>query len=256
VIDFASRTTCAAVTIAIWCAWTWWRGGSRSARRQAAVGIAAIWLTVVPSTIYHFVLASHVTIHWWFAGTWTLTWVATLAVGLVLVRRWLYAVWPSRLALRVGYPAVCAIGLLIPVAASWSHTDIASWERGLVPKTYPIAMYHALGDRLPNDCYPIVAIELGDLFKDYPFPTAYLRRPIVVAHYDALALPWEDEPADLDRLRELRFAYVVYDPQARRCIGEAVPLSEWTFPSIAACRVSADDLLRLRSAAAPLNGQP
>jgi hypothetical protein len=116
-------------------------------------------------------------------------------------------------------------------------------------------MYHALGDRLPRDNYPIVAAELGDLFGDYPFATAYLRRPVVLLKYDELALPWEDEPAALARIAELREAYVVYDPRARECrSGALVSLPAWKFDRIAVCRVSASDLLRLRGAVVPPHG--
>jgi hypothetical protein len=115
-------------------------------------------------------------------------------------------------------------------------------------------MYHALGDRLPRDDFPVVAVDLGDLFRDYPFATAYLRRPVVLLKDDdELTLPWEDEPADLGRLAEMREAYIIYDPRARLCRADAVPLPDWTFDRIAVCRVSARDLLRFRGGVVPPN---
>jgi hypothetical protein len=245
----------AAVVLLVWSIAAWWVA-RRGARRDAAVGLAALTLAFVPSTIYHYVLQSHVTIHWWFTGTWTVLWVVTIALGLAVLRRALFAAWSSRLMLRVGPPIAAVAVAGAAVNGAWPLTDLPGWVRGLSQRTFPISMYHELGDRLPHDGRTLVASEMGELFRDYPFPSAYLRRPIVVMVWGALALPWEDEPADLDRLAMEPYVYVAYDPRERRCLADPVALGSWPYDQVAVCRAQTRDLLQQRVALTPPRHRP
>ena len=124
-----------------------------------------------------------------------------------------------------------------------------------------VRLYRSLGGQLPDDGLPLLVTDITSewpgLFEDFPFATAYLRRPIVLRDADGrLRLPvlqgtYEGRPLVMggeeasDRLRRRGGdLYIAYDPDARRCRAADVPVQATGGATpIAVCRASARALV-------------
>jgi len=135
------------------------------------------------------------------------------------------------------------------------------------PETDPqrvesVAMYRALGHDLPHDGLPLVVTDdvtddRPSLFEDFPYATAYVRRPLLLRDsggaihlpsgtelFDGRMMMFGGEDATGLLRRRGRDVYVVHDPDARSCFGVDIPIGAWArqWP-IAVCRVSAATLV-------------
>ena len=241
--------------------WSLWNAvparAGRSRRSEASVVVVALLLGLGPSLAYHYLLQNHVTIHWWFSGTWAVGAALIVAAGGLLARRLFFAVWPDRRMLQLVYPATCAALAATSTSMYAGSTDLPRWSAALATE-FPMDVYRDLGERLPRDGFPLVATHFADpdLFTQYPFATAYVRRPIVLLENGVFTLPWGGTPADIGRLRREKYAYVAYNPFGRRCRGEPVPIGERDMAWMRVCRVEMamlldrrDSILEPRSAA-------
>src|SRR5206468_7588386 len=125
-----------------------------------------------------------------------------------------------------------------------------------------VRMYRDVGRELPHDGLPLVVTdvmgEMPGVFEDYPFATAYLRRPVLLREPTGMIrLPklndvYEGRPfqmggedvADL-LVRGGGDVYVAYDPDARECRGSEIPSATSRGAiSIAVCRAPARVLVQ------------
>jgi len=222
----------------------------RFRRSDGALLLLAMILGFGGAATYCYRLKNLVEVHWWFAGTWAIGWAVTVsAFGFMLGR----LLGRHTVGARAGvYPAVCTALWVGAVGWNISFVDLRPPTR-----RWSHEMYRMIGAVLPRDGYPLMAVDVPDLFGDYPFTTAYLRRPVV--RYN----PSDDPDSVGDRLQKLgtiedaapdllnRYGfpnaviYVAYDGSRRQCAYEDVPLNQ-TFPEMAlrVCRVRATTLLR------------
>ncbi|HMB82094.1 MAG TPA: BACON domain-containing protein, partial [Vicinamibacterales bacterium] len=227
--------------------------------RRRADGVLLLLTMVLGfggAAAYCYRLRDLVEIHWWFAGTWAIGWAMTIcgfayAAGLVLRR--MSAPWSAS-----GPAIVC--GVLAAGSVGWNVSFVE-----LVPSrlSHDITgnradLYRALGRSMPRDGYPLLVADLPDLFGDYPFTTAYLRRPLL--RYNAAGDPHnrsgdlfvklgttEDATPDLlQRYQSVNdVVYVAYDGGIRQCAFDAVTLGPLPgAPALRMCRVPATSLLR------------
>jgi hypothetical protein len=236
------------VVVVAWCAVSLARADGRSTRVRAGVVLLALAISIVPSLFFHYRAVNYVRIHWWFAGTWSIGWAITICAFLWIVGRQTRAAPALCLAMLV-----LVVGANVHFAASQSSVDAGRMEA--------VRLYRSLGRDLPPDDLPLVVTDLTldrpGLFEDFPYATAYLRRPILLRERDGeVRLPAVDELYDgkpirfggedaRERLvRHGGDVYVAYDPDARHCYGADVPLAAWhqSVP-INVCRTSAAALV-------------
>jgi hypothetical protein len=213
---------------------------------QAVVIVGTLAVAAAPSVFFHYTAVNYVAIHWWFAGTWIVPWTVTLCafVSLLSRGRWRWLACAS---------AVLVIVLSARFAAPAPSADPVRGES--------VYLYRGLGADLPHDDAPLVVSDLmigrEYLFEDFPYTTAYLRRPILLREPDGtVRLPVAIDPYDGHPLRLggenveglLRRrggeVYVAYDPEARACYGADVPLGAWARAAyVAVCHVPARTLV-------------
>src|SRR5439155_717109 len=131
-----------------------------------------------------------------------------------------------------------AIALVLIVTA---NVGFASAQSTVDPRLDAVLLYRALGRDLPADGLPLVVsdvtIHAPNLFEDFPYTTAYVRRPVLLREGDGrIRLPgvellyngeWLHFGGEDVRERLLRRGgdvYVVYDRDARTCTATDVPL--------------------------------
>jgi hypothetical protein len=224
------------------------------------VHMSALLLAIVPSAIFHYVLQEHVSVHWWFTGTWVIAGALIIAMVAQLITDAAFAAWHDRRSLRIVYPVVMALAVAVSTVMYARASDLPSRIKEL-DDPFPGDVYQSLGRQIPPDGYPLVATHLADatLFTQYPYTTAQLRRPVVLLEDSKLMLP-HGAPADLERLREFPYAYVAFNPFGARCDGAAVPLNGPRLGWLRICRVEMRTLLdrgaRLLETAAPESSVP
>jgi hypothetical protein len=233
----------------------------RPAADQAVVMLLALALGIIPSLFFHYRALNYVRIHWWFSGTWTIGWVVTLCAFVWLVGRLADSIRRSSPVLGgLGYRLICVVLLGSVAIANLRFVSLqAADEPG---RAESVRLYRSLGSDLPHDGFPLVVTELQTvrpgLFEDFPFATAYLRRPVILRDpAGRVRLPAGEEPykgqvlhlggedAREPLLRRGGNVYVAYDPDARQCYGADVPLSDWHLAvPVRVCRTSAAELVQ------------
>jgi hypothetical protein len=228
------------------------KNGPNARRGDGALLLLAIVLGFGGAATYCYRLKNLVEIHWWFTGTWAIGWMMTICcfsyvLGQIL-RKFSTQEWSS-----AGYPVVCAV--LAVGAAGWNLSFVNLRERD---DRISHDMYRMLGRTLPNDGHPLIVADLPELFEEYPFATAYLRRPVV--RYNSSGDPYNQsgdlllklgtsEDATPDLLDEYGFpndfVYIAYDKLKRLCEFNVVslPQSRGT-DALAICRVRTRSLLQ------------
>jgi hypothetical protein len=236
-----------AVVLVLWAAVTARRQTGRGQQSQAAVYMAALLLGILPSATFHYVLQDHVTIHWWFTGTWVIAGALIIAMVAQLAGDSLFALWHDRRLLRFVYPAVAAVLVVGSTVMYARALDLPSRIKA-VDDSFPAGVYQTLGRQLPRDGYPLMATHLADftLFTQYPYTSAQLRRPVVLLDDSGVMLP-HGAPADVDYLREFQYAYVAFNPFGVRCDADAVPLTDPRLRWLRICRVAMSTLLERRA---------
>jgi len=243
-----------------WCLVSLVRRRGRPAGHHAVVILLALAVSVVPSFLFHYRALNYVSIHWWFSGTWTIGWVITLCSFVWLVRRPADSIRSRAPVLAErGYAMICVVLLGLVVGANLRFARLQSVDD---PRGATVRLYRSLGSELPPDGLPLVVTDITTgrrgLFEDFPYTTAYLRRPVLLREPGGLVrLPAGDEPIDGQLvhwggedvgerlLRRGGSVYVAYDPEARSCYGADVPLSAWHLAiPIKVCRTSAAELVQ------------
>jgi hypothetical protein len=217
-----------------------WRDGRDAASGDGALLLLAVVLGFGSGVTYCYRLTNLVTIHWWFTGTWVVGWVMTICALAYVVKMMAGRLSGSR-ATSAGYPVFCAV--------LWA--GVVGWNLSFVDLRPPSGaashdIYRSLAGMLPRDDAPLVVADMPGLFGEYPFPTAYLRRPVVrfesPARFLKLATEEDAGPALLARGG---FAYVAYDPWQHRCAHEDATPRGWSpLVPLAICRVAAEPLVR------------
>ncbi|MBI3399994.1 MAG: fibronectin type III domain-containing protein [Acidobacteria bacterium] len=222
-----------------------WRDGRDAARGDGVLLLLAIVLGFGSGVTYCYRLTNLVTIHWWFTGTWVVGWAMTICAFVDVVRRIVGRLPDARLA-SAGYPVFCA--------ALWA--GVCGWNLSFVDLTPPPGaashdLYRSLAGMLPRDGAPLVVADMPGLFGEYPFPTAYLRRPIV--RFETPGWPVKpklvklstDEDAGPALLARGGFTYLAYDPWQHRCTHEDATPRGWSpLVPLAICRVGVEPLVR------------
>lgn len=224
----------------------------RGRRRSGALLALALVLGFGGPVTYCYRLKNLVEIHWWFTGTWAIGWAMTICSFTFVVEEAVRRVVPRR---RITFACAAAVATVWAGAAVWNlwFVDLRV-HHDRVSKDF----YRALGAALPLDGYPLVVADMPDLFGDYPFTTAYLRRPVL--RYNAPAVPLvlptglltklgTTEDAFPTLLEHYAFAddflYVVYNPMLHECAYQNVDLGQWNDPTwVRVCRVRTTWLLR------------
>ena len=227
------------IAVAAWCTMDAVKARGRRGGDPALVSLFALALALVPTFLFHFRAVNYVSIHWWFAGEWMVGWAIVLCVSVWLARRLAESIAGSwRPAFEGGYAVACATALVILIAA---NVTFAAAQVATDPRGETVELYRWLGRNLPIDQAPLVvadlAVDTPGLFEDFPYTTAYLRRPVIIREHDArLRLPaldvlWEGRTLhlggeDADQLLRRRGGdvYIVYDPGASGCGAPDVPL--------------------------------
>ncbi len=224
----------------------------QSGRRAEAVRILfALCLAFGGAVVYCYRLKNLVEIHWWFTGTWAIGWAMTISAFMVVMRQLLRDIRPILSA--AGYPIACAVVVVGAVAWNLSFVDLhLSLER------LTVDVYRMLGAKLPHDGYPLIVVDLPHLFTgdDYPYATAYVRRPIV--QFNSLADPSNRSGNLLFKLlthedatpalRERYHAagdlfYVLYDGSSRECAFSHIDIEQVDVVPIRVCAVPAASAL-------------
>lgn len=237
------------VAVIIWSAVMLLRRPSEPGARFGAVVLFALGVAALPSLGFHYRAMNYVSLHWWFAGTWTIMFAVALSAFVDIIQR--------------SYPAAArpfsAALVAILVAANVAFTA----AQAVFDETHSnvVRLYREIGRALPLDGLPLVitdvTAEWPGLFQDFPFATAYLRRPIVLRdrdgllHVPGLTTTYEGKPLNMggeDVAEKLQRrggdVYIAYDPDARRCAGPDVPLTiPRGAPSLALCRAQASLLV-------------
>jgi hypothetical protein len=235
--------------ILVWCVVSLARERARSASDPAVVVLLALAISIGPSLFFHYRAVNYVRIHWWFAGTWVIGWAITICVFVWLLGR-----------LTRFSTLLCAVMLGLVVAANLRFTGA---QTAVDPgRAEAVQLYRSLGKDLPHDELPLVVTDLTSdrpgLFEDFPYATAYLRRPVLLrapgGHvrlpeveelYEGRLIRIGGEDAEAPLLRRGGDVYVAYNPDARQCYGADVSLSAWhqSVP-IKVCRASAAALVQ------------
>ncbi len=256
------------VVVVLWCAVSLARANGRSTQPRADVVLLALAIGTVPSLYFHYRAVNYVRIHWWFAGTWEIGWAITICAFVWFAGR------QTRAASVFGL-AMFALVVAANVRFASSHSVIDA------VRTEAVQVYRSLGRDLPPDNLPLVVTDLtsdrSGLFEDFPYATAYLRRPVLLREpggqvrlpeanglYDGKPLRLGGEDASERLVHRGGDVYIAYDPEARQCYGADVPLAAWhqSVP-INVCRTSAaalvqrpDAVLGSLSAAYPCSDPP
>jgi hypothetical protein len=194
---------------------------------------------------YCYRLQDLVAIHWWFSGTWAVAWTIAICA---FVYAGLSAIdgIRGRFTRRAMDIAFCATVVTVAVAWNLQFADLTAKEGAVAEGTVVTPavnasheLYRAIGGALPRDGAPLVVADMPHLFNDYPFATAYLRRPVV--RMDAsgtlskLGTTEDALPALLERGGSV---YVAYDRSLRVCAHpDATPAAWRASASLAVCRV-------------------
>jgi hypothetical protein len=219
-----------------------WRHRRDAARSDGTLLLLALVLGFGSGATYCYRLTNLVTIHWWFAGTWVVGWMMTVCAFAYVVRT---------IIGRVADPRWASIGY--PVFASCLWAGAAGWNLHFVNLTPPAAkpayeLYRSLGRALPRDGVPIAIADTSPalFLDDYPFATAYLRRPIVrFGPPGSLFKLGTSEDAKSALLAYGGFTYLAYDPWQHQCVGEdATPVTWRPLVPMAICRVPTESLVR------------
>jgi hypothetical protein len=236
------------LVVIVWCAVALARADGPTQSR-AGIVLMALAISIVPSLYFHYSAVNYVRIHWWFAGTWEIGWAIAICAFVWIVGR------QTRAA------AACGLAMLVLVVAA--NVRFASSQSVIdTGRAEAVELYRSLGRDLPRDDLPLVVTDLTidrpGLFEDFPYATAYLRRPVLVREphaeirlpaaddvYDGKPLRLGGEDARERLLRHGGDVYVAYDPDARRCYSADVPLGAWhqSIP-INVCRTSAAALVQ------------
>jgi hypothetical protein len=246
------------VAVAAWCATEAIKARGRREGNPALVTLFALAVAFIPTFLFHFRAVSYVSLHWWFAGEWMVGWAIALCALVWLARGFAESVARSRrLAIEPCYATACAAVLVMLIAA---NVSFAAAQVATDPRAETVELYRWLGKNLPADPAPLVvadlAIDTPGLFEDFPYATAYLRRPVIIREHDArLRLPATDAPwegrivrfggEDADPLLRRRGGelYIAYDLDATRCLAPGVPLAAATagaaWVHVGVCRASA-----------------
>jgi hypothetical protein len=237
-----------AIVLAVTCV----RLAKREGRGSGALSGLALLLGFGGAVTYCYRLKNLVAIHWWFTGTWAIGWAMTICAFTVLVEEGIRRFVPRR---HVTFVHIATVATLWAGVAGWNlwFVDLRV-HRDAVSRDF----YRALGAALPPDGYPMVVADMPDLFAEYPFTTAYLRRPVL--RYNASTAPLDNpkglvtqlgttEDAVPTLLAHYAFAddvlYVVYNPTVRECSYPNVDLGHWNETTwVRVCRVPAGWLLR------------
>jgi hypothetical protein len=242
-----------------WCVVSIARRRAASAAHAPIVVLLALAIGFLPSLFFHYRAVNYVRIHWWFAGTWTIGWALTVGACVFIAGRFG----------RAASLACTAVAVLI-VAADVRFLAAQSADD---PRAAEVSRYRLLGADLPRDEWPLVVtdVERAGLFEDFPFATAYLRRPILFRDESGgVRLPSVQEVHNGQPLRiggeDVRVrlvarggdVYVAYDPDARQCLGTDVPLSAWhEIARVRVCRMPAVTLVqRPETVLGPCFGPP
>jgi hypothetical protein len=237
------------VVVLVWCAVSLARADGRSTQPRAGVVLLALAIGMVPSLYFHYRAVNYVRIHWWFAGTWQIGWAITICAFVWLVGR------QTRAAAVFG---LAMFALVVAANVRFTSPQLAT-DAG---RAEAVQLYRSLGRDLPPDDLPLVVTDLttdrSGLFEDFPYATAYLRRPVLLREpggavrlpaaidlYDGKPLRLGGENASERLVRHGGDVYVAYDPDARQCHGADVPLAAWhqSVP-INVCRASAAGLVQ------------
>jgi hypothetical protein len=202
--------------------------------------------------VYCYRLQDLVAIHWWFSGTWAVGWAMTVCAFTFVVRSSLERVGRSAARRRLDV-AFCALLFAMVVGWNLQFADLAAKEGAFAEGTVltPAVnasheIYRAVGSALPHDGTPLVVADMPHLFNDYPFATAYLRRPVVrMSASGALSKLGTAEdalPALIQRGGEV---YVAYDRSLHLCAHPDVTPDAWrAVTALAFCRVPVAALAR------------
>jgi len=243
--------------VLLWCSVALVRRRCAADTLQALVLLLALAVSIGPSFYFHYRAVSYVSIHWWFAGTWTIGCLVTLCAFVWVLGRVLRS-FGSGAAWAVGYQTVCVLLLAGAIGTNLRFVKLDAWAHETI-RAHETSLYRMLGRDLPRDGAPLVVDGMPGLFEDYPYTTAYLRRPVVVRDRSGLLrLPGTDgERADHELLRRGGALYIAYDPYERQCAAVKVPLSEWhRVVPIEVCRASASELVRAPDRLLGPNDQP
>jgi hypothetical protein len=204
-------------------------GFARSRRSQIAGESGLLLLTIVlgfgAAVSYCYRLKDLVTIHWWFSGTWVVGWTMTVC-AFVYVARDIINRGSNRTTARLCDVAFTSVVLVGAVGWNLAFANLLTAQAGAVAEGTVLTpavrvsheLYRAIGRALPRDYAPLIVPDMPDLFNDYPFGTAYVRRPVV--RYDAsgallkLGTTEDARPALVERGG---FAYLAYDRSLRAC---------------------------------------
>ncbi|MBI3492854.1 MAG: fibronectin type III domain-containing protein [Acidobacteria bacterium] len=216
-----------------------WRDGRDAGRGDGALLLLAIVLGFGSGVTYCYRLTNLVTIHWWFTGTWVVGWTMTICAFAYVIRTIAGRLFDARWAST--YPVCCVV--------LWAGT--VGWNLHFVDLTPPQdrdshELYRSLGRALPRDGAPLVVADMPGLFSEYPFATAYLRRPIVrFQPPGSLVNPGTVENAGPALLARGGFAYLAYDPWQHQCALEDATPDTWSrLVPLAICRVPVAPLVR------------
>ncbi len=230
----------------------------RSESDQGTVALLALAVASVPSFLFHFRAVNYVSLHWWFAGTWIVAWTVVVCAVIRVARAFAARNAGAAPLRRFGPVAAAAFAVIALIAtdarfaAAHSVFDAA--------RSQAVVWYRALGRDLPRYDRPLVVTDVQAespaLFEEFPYVTAYMRRPVLLREPDGrIRLPQGDAPyadrfihfggEDVRGILRRRGddVYIAYDPDAHQCYGAPVALSPWhrSVP-LAVCRVSAEAL--------------
>jgi hypothetical protein len=228
------------VVVVVWAVFRLWKDGLTPGRADGALMLSAVVIGFGSGVPYTIRLKNLVTIHWWFIGTWALGWMMTLCAFAYIVRRSMRPAGGGQFA-RTGYTAFCAVAVAGVVASNLSFVDLHPPESRRLRD-----LYRVLGRVLPADGRPFIVADIPESFRDYPFATAYLRRPIVEYQGSgALVKPGTTEDARADLQTHGPVAHVAYDRSVRHCVHEDETPAWWRFAAtLALCRVPMMDLIQ------------
>jgi hypothetical protein len=243
------------VAVLIWCIVSAVRRRSAADSRRAVVILYALSVSVIPSLGFHYRAVNYVRFHWWFAGTWTIGFAIALCGLVELVRR-------RDASIRAGLFSASLLAWIVVANARFTAAQAV-----VEPvRSDAVRMYRDVGRELPHDGLPLVVTDVTadwpGLFEDFPYATAYLRRPVLFREpTGAIRLPklndvYEGRPFQMggedmsDALRRRESdVYVAYDPEARECRGADVRAARSAGAiSIAVCRAPARMLVENPSA--------
>jgi hypothetical protein len=215
------------------------------ARADGQLLLLAIVLGFGGPLAYCYRLQDLVAIHWWFSGTWAVGWTMTVCAFTYAVRSLIHRI--GLMAVRRPLDFAFCVSLLAAVIgwnlqfAELTAKEGASAEGTVVTPAINASreLYRAMGGALPRDGVPLVVADMPHLFNDYPYATAYLRRPVVRMDASGTLLKLgssEDAlPALVARGGDV---YMAYDRSLRACSHPDATSARWRMvTTLAFCRV-------------------